>query len=79
MKKAELKPTIDNLILTFEKDSVGRNKDLLYFIGLLDSIDESFSIALDSYWGTGKTFFVKQIKMILECLNENTYEQLSKD
>ena len=62
MKKAELKPTIDNLILTFEKDSVGRNKDLLYFIGLLDSIDESFSIALDSYWGTGKTFSLSKLK-----------------
>lgn len=78
MKKSVLKPTPENIFSTFVNDSVGRNNDLLYFINILDSIDESFSIALDSYWGTGKTFFVKQVKMILDAYNDNSYDHLDK-
>ena len=32
--------------------------------------DDSYSIALDGRWGSGKTFFVKQCKLVLDCLNE---------
>ena len=35
------------------------------FFSILDSIDCNMSIALDSGWGTGKTFFVKQIETLL--------------
>lgn len=76
MKKNDLQPTPDNIRNTFIRDSIGRNKDLLYFIKIIDSIDESYSIALDSYWGSGKTFFVKQVKMILDANNEFTYDSV---
>lgn len=78
MKKHDLQPTDENIRNTFIKDSIGRNKDLLYFIKIIDSIDESFSIALDSYWGSGKTFFVKQVKMILDANNEFTYDSVEE-
>lgn len=74
MKKHDLQPTPDNIRNTFIRDSIGRNKDLVNFIKIIDSIDESFSIALDSYWGSGKTFFVKQIKMILDTITEDKAE-----
>lgn len=76
MKKNDLQPTPDNIRNTFIRDSIGRNKDLLYFIKIIDSINESYSIALDSYWGSGKTFFVKQVKMILDANNEFTYDSV---
>ena len=66
MRKNDLQPTDDNIRSTFYNDSIGRNKDLVNFIKIIASIDESYSIALDSYWGSGKTFFVKQVKMILD-------------
>lgn len=73
MKKHDLQPTADNIRSTFYNDSIGRNKDLVNFIKIIDSIDESYSIALDSYWGSGKTFFVKQVKMILDAVTEDTF------
>lgn len=73
MKKRDLQPTIKNIKETFINDSIGRNKDLLYFIRIINSLEENYSIALDSYWGSGKTFFVKQVKMILEANNDWAY------
>lgn len=76
MKKHDLQPTDDNIRNTFIRDSIGRNKDLVNFIKIIDSIDESYSIALDSYWGSGKTFFVKQVKMILDTITEDSYGEV---
>ncbi len=76
MKKQDLQPTDDNIRSTFCKDSIGRNKELVNFIKIIDSIDESYSIALDSYWGSGKTFFVKQVKMILDAKTEESYGEV---
>lgn len=78
MKKHDLQPTDDNIRNTFYNDLIGRNKDLVYFIRIIDSINESYSIALDSYWGSGKTFFVKQVKMILDANNEFTYDAVKE-
>ena len=76
MKKHDLQPTDDNIRNTFIRDSIGRNKDLVNVIKIIDSIDESFSIALDSYWGSGKTFFVKQVKMILDTVTKESYGEI---
>ncbi|MCI7211746.1 MAG: KAP family NTPase [Ruminococcus bromii] len=70
MKKIELQPTKENIYKTFIDDSIGRNKDICYFISLLDSFDENNSIAINSNWGSGKTFFVKQIEMVLGIHNK---------
>lgn len=78
MKKHDLQPIDENIRSTFYKDSIGRNKDLVNFIKIIDSINESYSIALDSYWGSGKTFFVKQVKMILDANNEFTYDSVEE-
>lgn len=39
MKKQNLQSADDNIISMFYKDSIGRNKDLVYFIKIIDSID----------------------------------------
>ncbi len=69
MKTLELKPTYENLLECYENDCIGRNKDLHKFLNILDCVDDSCSIALDGRWGSGKTFFVKQAKLILEAFN----------
>lgn len=66
----EMMPTNENLIKTYEDDTIGRNEILHYFVDLISAIDENCSIALDGNWGTGKTFFVKQTKMIFDAFNE---------
>ena len=70
MKKYDLEPSRENLLRTYEKDSIGRNADLIHFIAILDAIEDGCSIALDGNWGSGKTFFVKQAKMVMDAYNE---------
>lgn len=70
MKSLELKPTYENLLRTLLNDDIGRNNDIFRFTEIINMISDSCSIALDGKWGTGKTFFVKQTKMILDSYND---------
>lgn len=54
-----------------EKDSLGRNNAIYKFIRLLLSIEDATNISIDGDWGSGKTFFVKQLKLVLEAYNSN--------
>ena len=47
MRNYELKPTYNNLFSTYIEDSILRNKDLFYFIKILDTMNDSCSIALN--------------------------------
>lgn len=69
MKKIELQPTEQNLIEMLEKDIVNRNEKIRNFIELLDFIDENVSICINGDWGSGKTFFIKQIVLLLTYYN----------
>ena len=79
VKKIELQPTKENILNTFLSDSIGRNKDIGYFISLLETLDEPNSIAINNQWGSGKTFFVRQVEMILGVYNEHYHSQFNKD
>ena len=72
MKSFDLKPTKKNLIEMLEKDSLGRNRAIYRFIGLLLSIEDATTISIDGDWGSGKTFFVKQLQLVLEAYNPNS-------
>lgn len=69
MKADDLKPSYENLLNTLLEDTIDRRSDVFRFVEVLDTIDDSFSIALDGDWGSGKTFFVKQSKMVIEAHN----------
>ncbi len=71
MKKIELESNKDNLLETMEVDQIGRNECIWSMVELCNSIEECYSVAIDSIWGTGKTFFVKQLKMVLEAYNDH--------
>lgn len=70
MKSNELLPTYENLLFAFQEDVFKRNADVVAFVSLLNDIDGPYSIAIDGKWGSGKTFFVKQAKMMIEAYNE---------
>ena len=69
MKTYEILPTDENLVQTLIDDTIGRASDIFRFVTILNSIDCSYSIALDGRWGSGKTFFVKQTKLVLDANN----------
>lgn len=81
MKSYDLLPTRENLLEAVKENVIGRNEDVVRFAELLNSIENNFSIALSGGWGSGKTFFVKQVKMLLESINEKlkTSEESDKD
>ena len=78
MKNFELQATFDNVLETYKRDMWGRNVDVRAFVELLHSIEESCSIAIDARWGSGKTFFVKQAKLVLDAFNINS-SQMDED
>lgn len=78
MRKIELLPTEENLFKTYMEDTIGRNKCLHYFLDMLYAMDTNYSIAVDGSWGSGKTFFIKQARMILDSLNEKAGENKSE-
>lgn len=71
MRSFEVQPTSENILKAFEEDLIGRNADILHFVDLLNSLECGTSIALDARWGAGKTFFVKQVQMVLDTFNNH--------
>lgn len=70
MKSVDMKPTGKNIIKSIWGDkNIERRHSAYNFIKMLDFQSGSISIAVDGKWGTGKTFFIKQCKFILDCLN----------
>lgn len=71
MKSNELQATPDNAYNQFLKDSIGRNIDVLGFCSFLINLEGSYSILLDGKWGSGKSFFVQQTKLVLDSFNDH--------
>lgn len=71
MKAYDLKPSYENLLNTLLEDTIDRRADVFRFVEVLNTVEGNLSIALDGNWGSGKTFFVKQTKMVIEAHNEN--------
>ena len=69
MKSLELPPDKPYLLDSIERNRLGRNAFLREFLSFLASIEDPCAVALDAAWGSGKTFFVKSAKLILEYLN----------
>lgn len=69
MELLDERPTNENIFEHFKQNTIYRNEMLFNFIRALNAIDNNCTIALDGKWGSGKTFFVKQAKMILDSYN----------
>lgn len=69
MRRIDSAPTRDILVKLLHNDALGRNGDLAEFAGILKSIEGGFSLFVDADWGSGKTFFVRQVACILEEVN----------
>ena len=81
MKSYDLIPNYNNIKTSLINNNLERNKFLFRFLSLLQNIEDmNCSIALDAQWGAGKTFFVKQTKLVLDAINPYIQtEHLSED
>lgn len=66
MRRIDEVPDRNVLLKCMRDNQLGRNTDLIEFAGILDSLEGGFSLFLDAEWGSGKTFFVKQLICLLE-------------
>ena len=48
-----------------------RNPYIHNFISMLLNIEKGGVIAIDGEWGSGKTYFVHQVKWLLDCTSKN--------
>lgn len=69
MKNYSLKPTEENALQLMKSDPIGRNQAVFRFVQMLDNIDDCCTIAVNGEWGAGKTFFIRQVKLILDAQN----------
>lgn len=70
MKNYSFKPNDEHVLELLRANPLGRSKYVLRFVTLLSHMeDDCYSIALNGDWGTGKTFFIKQVKLILDTYN----------
>lgn len=71
MKKYELLTSDDNIFNTINDDWLGRNSKIINLMKLLNNVNENIIISIDGEWGTGKTFFIKQLIYIC-----NNYDKI---
>lgn len=69
MNDYDLEITNENLEASIDNDILKRNSKLNKLIELLNSIKGNKIISIDGKWGSGKTFFLKQ----LEYINKNEF------
>lgn len=69
MKYRNILPTDENIVRTFCEDFVGRNHDVIDFCRILNSVEGPYTLAVDGGWGSGKSFYVKQVKLLLDYFN----------
>ena len=51
---------------SIEENTLNRNSKLVIMSKLLANLNKNVTISIDGRWGTGKTYFVKQFKYIVE-------------
>ncbi|MCI8347372.1 MAG: hypothetical protein HFJ12_05465 [Bacilli bacterium] len=76
MLKYELEPNDENLKETIEKNFLGRNSKLVMLSKLLVNVKENLTISVDGKWGSGKTFFIKQFKYLVDHIEDYTEDRI---
>ena len=82
MKNYDKNITNENIIDTLKNDYIERNSKLNKLIEILLSQTDNKVISIDGNWGSGKTFFVKQLEFLnyeLNTILSNENETLSGD
>lgn len=79
MEFSVLEPTQENIILTMKNNVLGRNEEVYSLASFCNDLEKKSSIAIDAPWGSGKTFFIKQTKLLLDVHNPMISDRLSED
>lgn len=72
MKKNGKQCDAEMLIKLFEENSLNRQQKVIKFADLLCNSQDNVSISMNGQWGSGKTFFIKQVKLLIDAYSDKS-------
>ena len=69
MKRVDEEPTPEAIKVALTQDPLHRKKEIEGFLKMLIAVEPPYTFVIDSPWGSGKTFFVKQVARALQMAN----------
>ena len=69
MKRVDEEPTPEAIEAALAQDPLHRKKELEDFLKMLIAVEPPYTFVIDAPWGSGKTFFVKQVAGALQMAN----------
>lgn len=81
MKRADEEPTPEAIDTAIFQDPLRRHGEVERFLQMLLAVEPPYTILVNAPWGSGKTFFIKQIERVLRMANpalEQDAEKLDK-
>ena len=69
MKRADEEPTPEAIDTAIFQDPLRRHGEVERFLQMLLAVEPPYTILVNAPWGSGKTFFIKQIERVLRMAN----------
>lgn len=71
MKRVDEEPTPEAIDNALAQDPLRRKREIENFLKMLIAVEPPYTFVIDAPWGSGKTFFVKQVARALQMANPN--------
>lgn len=69
MKRADEEPTPEAIDAAISQDPLHRHGEVERFLQMLLAVEPPYTILVNAPWGSGKTFFIKQVERVLHMAN----------
>lgn len=69
MKRVDEEPTPKAIDNALSQDPLHRKREIEDFLKMLIAVEPPYTFVIDAPWGSGKTFFVKQVARVLQMTN----------
>lgn len=69
MKRVDEEPTPKTIDDALTQDPLHRKREIEDFLKMLIAVEPPYTFVIDAPWGSGKTFFVKQVARVLQMTN----------
>lgn len=69
MKRVDEEPTPEAVEVALTRDPLHRKREIEDFLKMLIAVEPPYTFVIDAPWGSGKTFFVKQVVRVLQMAN----------
>lgn len=69
MKRVDEEPTPEAIEVALTRDPLHRKREIENFLKMLIAVEPPYTFVIDAPWGSGKTFFVKQVARVLQMAN----------